>query len=155
MTLTRRDALALGAGAAAVAAMPLQAWAEDNGLAAAIAEFTGGADVTEGGVEIGAPEIAENGNETMQEWLTLIADLEAQEEELQASGSEIAEASRHLLEKITAFAAMLDQQQRPTGLDLEYCMHYKTIQTLIQNVYFFTKNTSVTLFNINLKLYKS
>ena len=64
MTLTRRDALHLGAGAAAIAALPaggLRA-AEQADIDKAIAEFTGGAEVKEGGVEIGAPEIAENGN---------------------------------------------------------------------------------------------
>ena len=62
MELTRRQALALGAGATVAAVLPLPAWAEDNGTAEAIKAFTGGADVTDGGVEIGAPEIAENGN---------------------------------------------------------------------------------------------
>ena len=62
MKLTRRQTLALGAGAAAAAALPLPAWAEDNGYMDAIKAFTGGAEVAEGGVEIGAPEIAENGN---------------------------------------------------------------------------------------------
>ena len=62
MNLTRRQTMALGAGAAAAAVLPLPAWAEDNGYKDAIKAFTGGADVAEGGVEIGAPEIAENGN---------------------------------------------------------------------------------------------
>ncbi|MEL6479097.1 MAG: thiosulfate oxidation carrier protein SoxY [Pseudomonadota bacterium] len=62
MELNRRHVLLLGAGAAATAALPLPALAEDNGLQAAIDEFTGGAAVADGGVEIGAPEIAENGN---------------------------------------------------------------------------------------------
>ncbi len=64
MTLTRRDALQLGAAAAAIAALPAGALraAEQAEVDAAIAEFTGGAPVAEGGVEIGAPEIAENGN---------------------------------------------------------------------------------------------
>lgn len=62
MNLTRRQTLALGAGAAAAAALPLPAWAEDNGTAEAIKAFTGGAEVGAGGVDIGAPEIAENGN---------------------------------------------------------------------------------------------
>ena len=62
MELTRRQTLALGVGAAAAAALPLPAWAEDNGAADLIKAFTGGADVATGGVEIGAPEIAENGN---------------------------------------------------------------------------------------------
>lgn len=57
---TRRDALALAGSAAAftlLPALPVSAMAED-----AIAEFTGGAAVTEGGVDLTAPEIAENGN---------------------------------------------------------------------------------------------
>jgi len=62
MNLTRRQTLALGAGAAMTSALPLPAWAEDNGTAEAIKTFTGGAEVAEGGVEIVAPEIAENGN---------------------------------------------------------------------------------------------
>lgn len=64
MQLSRRDTLALGGAATAAAALPGFAWAteEDNGLAEAIEAFTGGAEVTEGGVDIIAPEIAENGN---------------------------------------------------------------------------------------------
>jgi len=59
MKLTRRDAIALGAGAVVVAGLPVQAAAPGDDL---IAAFTGGADLAEGGVEINAPEIAENGN---------------------------------------------------------------------------------------------
>ena len=62
MNLTRRQTLALGSGAVALAALPHIAWAEDNGSGDVINAFTGGAEVKEGGVEIGAPEIAENGN---------------------------------------------------------------------------------------------
>ena len=62
MELTRRQTLALGAGAAAAVVLPAAAWADDNGFGEVITAFTGGADVAEGGVEIGAPEIAENGN---------------------------------------------------------------------------------------------
>jgi len=63
MELTRRDALAVAMGAAALAALPMQALAaEDNGSAAIMDAFTGGADVADGGVEVTAPEIAENGN---------------------------------------------------------------------------------------------
>ncbi len=61
MELNRRTMLVLGtAGAAATAlgALPAFASATDD----AIAKFTGGADVAEGGVELNAPEIAENGN---------------------------------------------------------------------------------------------
>ncbi len=59
MEFSRRDTLALGLGAAVLTVLPLRvnAAAED-----AIAAFTGGADVAEGGVNLTAPEIAENGN---------------------------------------------------------------------------------------------
>jgi len=52
--------MALGAGVAAAAllpALPARAAVED-----AIAEFTGGASVGEGGITLDTPEIAENGN---------------------------------------------------------------------------------------------
>jgi sulfur-oxidizing protein SoxY len=66
MEWTRRDFGALCAGAVATAALvgrpSLALAADDNGTQAAIDAFTGGAPVVEGGVEIGAPEIAENGN---------------------------------------------------------------------------------------------
>ncbi len=64
MTITRRTALQIGAGAAAVAVLPTGSLlaAEQADIDKAIAEFTGGAAVADGGVEIGAPEIAENGN---------------------------------------------------------------------------------------------
>ena len=61
MNLTRREALALGAAAAAVAALPGIGWAAED-LQAAIDAFTGGADVKEGGIDLNTPEIAENGN---------------------------------------------------------------------------------------------
>lgn len=59
MKLTRRDALAIGLGATAVAMLPLRATAavEDN-----IAAFTGGAEIGTGDITLEAPEIAENGN---------------------------------------------------------------------------------------------
>lgn len=59
MNLTRREALVAGAGALVTLALPfpLAAAGED-----AIAAFTGGADVGEGGITLTAPEIAENGN---------------------------------------------------------------------------------------------
>jgi len=59
MEFSRRDTLALGLGAAALTVLPfrLNAAADD-----AIAAFTGGADVADGGVNLTAPEIAENGN---------------------------------------------------------------------------------------------
>ncbi len=59
MEFSRRDTLALGAGAVALAVLPFQVNAAAD---EAIAAFTGGADVAEGGVTLTAPEIAENGN---------------------------------------------------------------------------------------------
>lgn len=66
MELTRRDVGALCVSAVAAAALagvagPVFA-SEDNGSEAAIRAFTGGAEIGEGGVTLGAPEIAENGN---------------------------------------------------------------------------------------------
>lgn len=58
--LTRRDTMALGLGAAAVTMVPGVAFA--SAVDEAIAAFTGGADIAEGGITISAPEIAENGN---------------------------------------------------------------------------------------------
>ena len=60
MEFTRRETLALGAGAALMAALPMSASAAS--VDELIAEFTGGADVADGGVDLTAPEIAENGN---------------------------------------------------------------------------------------------
>ncbi|WP_121630861.1 thiosulfate oxidation carrier protein SoxY [Tropicibacter alexandrii] len=59
MDFTRRETLALGAGAALMTVLPFRvnAAADD-----AINEFTGGAAVADGGVDLDAPEIAENGN---------------------------------------------------------------------------------------------
>lgn len=85
MELNRRKAIALGAGGAAVVAFAGSALAQAATDAAApaadaaantaaapqteektveqwIEEFTGGAEVTEGGITLTAPEIAENGN---------------------------------------------------------------------------------------------
>ncbi|WP_439110427.1 thiosulfate oxidation carrier protein SoxY [Lentibacter sp.] len=59
MEFSRRDTLALGAGAVALTILPFQAVAAADDM---IAAFTGGADVAEGGVTLTAPEIAENGN---------------------------------------------------------------------------------------------
>jgi len=60
MQLTRRETLAFGLGAAAMTILPFRV----NAAAAddLIAEFTGGADMADTGVELTAPEIAENGN---------------------------------------------------------------------------------------------
>ena len=60
MDFTRRETLALGAGAAAVTLLPVGASAAT--VDELVNEFTGGADVAEGGVTLDAPEIAENGN---------------------------------------------------------------------------------------------
>ncbi|KUJ76157.1 thiosulfate oxidation carrier protein SoxY [Ruegeria marisrubri] len=59
MDFTRRETFGLALGAAALTVLPFRAnaAAEDR-----IAEFTGGADMAEGGVTLTAPEIAENGN---------------------------------------------------------------------------------------------
>lgn len=59
MELTRRNALAIGAGAFAATILPFQAYAAAD---EAIAAFTGGADAGEGGITLTSPEIAENGN---------------------------------------------------------------------------------------------
>ncbi|TLP46872.1 MULTISPECIES: thiosulfate oxidation carrier protein SoxY [Cohaesibacter] len=61
MKFTRRDVLALGSGAVVAvsfASLPAMASASDD----AIKAFTGGMDMTEGGLTLTAPEIAENGN---------------------------------------------------------------------------------------------
>ena len=59
MELTRRDTLALGAGAALLTVLPYRAHAALEDM---IAEFTGGAEVGADGIELTTPEIAENGN---------------------------------------------------------------------------------------------
>ena len=61
MELTRRKALVIGSGALASTALvglPAYASLTDE----AITAMTGGADVVEGGIDLTAPEIAENGN---------------------------------------------------------------------------------------------
>ncbi|MCZ0812839.1 MAG: thiosulfate oxidation carrier protein SoxY [Pseudomonadota bacterium] len=60
MDFTRRETLVIGAATAAVVTLPMPAMA--SAVDDAIAEFTGGADVSDGGVDLEAPEIAENGN---------------------------------------------------------------------------------------------
>jgi sulfur-oxidizing protein SoxY len=59
MEFSRRDTLAMGLGAAVVTVLPFRvsAAADDT-----IAEFTGGAEMADGGITLTAPEIAENGN---------------------------------------------------------------------------------------------
>ena len=59
--VTRRRALIIGSGTlvcAAFTGLPAFASPTDE----AIAAFTGGADIVDGGIELTAPEIAENGN---------------------------------------------------------------------------------------------
>lgn len=60
MQITRRETMALGAAAAAVTVLPMPVMA--SAVDDAISAFTGGADLAEGGVDLNAPEIAENGN---------------------------------------------------------------------------------------------
>ncbi|WP_102223001.1 thiosulfate oxidation carrier protein SoxY [Acidimangrovimonas sediminis] len=60
MTLTRREALILGAAGSAALMLPLPASAA--AFDDAVKAFTGGATPKEGGVTLNAPEIAENGN---------------------------------------------------------------------------------------------
>jgi sulfur-oxidizing protein SoxY len=60
MEFTRRETLALGAGAALMTVLPFRANAAT--VDELINEFTGGAAVADGGVDLTAPEIAENGN---------------------------------------------------------------------------------------------
>lgn len=63
MELTRRDLGVVVTGAAVAAAMPrIAAASESNGWEDAIKTFTSGAEPAEGGVTLGTPEIAENGN---------------------------------------------------------------------------------------------
>ena len=59
MDFTRRETLAMGAGAALLTVLPFHANAAVDDL---INEFTGGAAVGDAGVDLTAPEIAENGN---------------------------------------------------------------------------------------------
>lgn len=59
MEFTRRDTLAMGLGAAVLTMVPFRASASAD---AAIEAFTGGAAMADTGVELTAPEIAENGN---------------------------------------------------------------------------------------------
>ena len=59
MDFTRRETLALTGAAALTFVLPFRANAAVDDV---IAEFTGGAAVGDAGVELTAPEIAENGN---------------------------------------------------------------------------------------------
>jgi sulfur-oxidizing protein SoxY len=60
MEVTRRGFMVLTAGAAAVALLPFRA--AHAAVEDAIADFTGGAEIGEGGITLTTPEIAENGN---------------------------------------------------------------------------------------------
>lgn len=67
MMIDRRDVLVSGASAAALGMLPWTTFAQDAAaektVEELVAEFTGGAEVTDGeGITIDAPEIAENGN---------------------------------------------------------------------------------------------
>jgi len=64
MNFTRRDICRMGGAATALAASgaSLPAFAAADPMQEAIMAFTGGVAPTEGGVEVGAPEIAENGS---------------------------------------------------------------------------------------------
>jgi sulfur-oxidizing protein SoxY len=59
MEFSRRETIALGLGAAAMTMLPMRVNAAYDDI---ITEFTGGADISDGGVTFTAPEIAENGN---------------------------------------------------------------------------------------------
>ena len=61
MAPTRRDVLRLSGAAAVAALLPAGAPRAANGVAEAVAAFTGGAVPRDGGVRIEAPEIADNG----------------------------------------------------------------------------------------------
>lgn len=63
MQLSRRGAFKLAGGVATIALVPVAFSRVANAaIDEAVASFTGGAAVTEGGIDITAPEIAENGN---------------------------------------------------------------------------------------------
>jgi len=61
MMMTRREAIATGTAAAALAAAGLPARATADAANEAVLAFTGGAAPGEGGVTLTTPEIAENG----------------------------------------------------------------------------------------------
>lgn len=64
MEITRRQALSLSLGVAAIAiaGLPAAAFATPEDLDKAIKAFTGGAEARQGKLTLTAPEIAENGN---------------------------------------------------------------------------------------------
>ncbi|SFA75023.1 sulfur-oxidizing protein SoxY [Poseidonocella pacifica] len=59
MNLTRRETLAAGGAALLATVLPMPSFASVEDL---VAEFTGGAEMKSEGLELIAPEIAENGN---------------------------------------------------------------------------------------------
>lgn len=59
MKFTRRETMLMALGATAATMLPGRAMADVD---AKVAEFTGGAEIGEGGLTLTAPEIAENGN---------------------------------------------------------------------------------------------
>lgn len=61
MKLNRREALYIGLGGVAFAALPMSAHAAES-VEELIAAFAGGATPGSGGITLTAPEIAENGN---------------------------------------------------------------------------------------------
>lgn len=62
-SMTRREALALAAGAIVVTTLPLRGHAANETAADEIKAFTGGAEAAESGrISLDMPEIAENGN---------------------------------------------------------------------------------------------
>ena len=60
MSLTRRNALALGSASFVVTLMPLNAFAAKDETMAVINAFTNGAAVSDGDINLTTPEIAEN-----------------------------------------------------------------------------------------------
>ena len=61
-SISRRDALAVGAGIVGIAVLAVTPAQADNGAEEAIKKFTGGKAPTAGKVTLDLPEIAENGN---------------------------------------------------------------------------------------------
>lgn len=64
MNISRRNALVMGGAALIVTLVPTSfaSAATEEKIAATLAEFSGGAEIGEGGIELTTPEIAENGN---------------------------------------------------------------------------------------------
>ncbi len=62
MQLTRRELCRLGVATVTLSVIGLPALAASEATQAAIDAFTGGTAPQEGGIDVGAPEIAENGN---------------------------------------------------------------------------------------------